>query len=68
MTTTLDAIYKNGKLVLPRLLPVRDNSTVRVTIETGDVERKAWLKASAESLKKVWDNEADDVFNELLTK
>ena len=31
-------------------------------------EREAWLKLSEDSLKQVWDNDADDVFNELLQK
>jgi len=67
MTTTVEAIYENGKLVLPRPLSLPEKSHVRVTIET-DAEREAWLKHSEESLKKVWDNDADDVFNELLKK
>jgi hypothetical protein len=67
MTTTVDAIYENGKLVLPGPLSLPEKSHVRVTIET-DSEREAWLKPSEESLKKVWDNDADDVFNELLKK
>ncbi len=64
MTTTVDAIYENGKLVLPRPLSLPENSHVRVTIET-DLERETWLKLAEESLKKVWDNDADDVFNQL---
>lgn len=68
VTTTVEAIYENGKLVLPQPLALPDKSPVRVTIETMDREREAWLKVSEESLKKVWDNEADDVFNELLQK
>ena len=68
MTTTIEAIYENGKLVLPRLLPLPEKSHVRVTIETGDAEREAWLKLSEESLIKAWDNADDDVFNELLSK
>jgi predicted DNA-binding antitoxin AbrB/MazE fold protein len=64
MTTTVDAIYEMGKLVLPRPLSLPEKSRVRVTIES-DPEREAWLKLSEESLTKVWDNEADDVFNEL---
>ncbi len=67
MTTTLEAIYENGKLLLPRPLSLPDKSHVRVTIET-DLDREAWLKLSEEALTKVWDNDADDVFNELLTK
>ena len=68
MTTTVDAIYENGKLLLPNPLSLPEKSRVRVTIESNDSEREAWLKLSEESLKKTWDNEADDVFNELLSK
>ncbi|MCW5553762.1 MAG: antitoxin family protein [Verrucomicrobiae bacterium] len=67
MTTTVEAIYENGKLVLQRPLSLPEKSRVRVTIDT-DLEREAWLRLSKESLLKVWDNDADDVFNELLTK
>ena len=67
MTTTVEAIYEKGKLVLPRPLSLPENSHVRVTIES-DPEREAWLKLSEESLTKVWANDADDVFNALLKK
>jgi predicted DNA-binding antitoxin AbrB/MazE fold protein len=67
VTTTFDAIYEQGKLVLPHPLSLPDKSRVRVTIEC-DSEREAWLKLSEESLTKVWDNAADDVFNDLLKK
>ena len=36
MTTTIDAIYEKGKLVLPRPLSLPEKSHVRVTIETAD--------------------------------
>ena len=67
MITSVDAIYEDGKLVLQQPLPLPEHTRVRVTIES-DVEREAWLKLSEESLKKVWDNNADDVFNYLLKK
>jgi predicted DNA-binding antitoxin AbrB/MazE fold protein len=67
MTTTVEAIYEQGKLVLSRPLSLPEKTHVRVTIET-DTEREAWLKLSEESLTKVWDNAADDIFNELLKK
>lgn len=38
MTTTIDAIYENGKLVLPGPLSLPQKSRVRVTIES-DSER-----------------------------
>ena len=68
MTTTVDAIYENGKIVLPQLLDLPEKARVRVTIESADSEREAWLKLSEQTLTKVWDNEDDDIFNELLSK
>jgi len=68
MTTTVDATYENGKIILPQPLSLPENARVRVTIESGDMEREAWLKHSEESLLKTWDNPGDDVFNELLKK
>jgi predicted DNA-binding antitoxin AbrB/MazE fold protein len=73
MSTTVEAIYEDGKLILPVPLPLPDKTHVRVTIETehdlgDDRERKAWLKLSEESLMKAWGNSDDDVFNELLEK
>ena len=38
MTTTVEAIYENGKIVLPRPLSLPEKSPVRVTIES-DPER-----------------------------
>ena len=67
MTTTVEAIYEHGKIILPGPLSLPEKSKVRVTIES-DVERESWLKLSEEALKKTWGNEADDVFNELLKK
>ena len=67
MTTIVDAIYENGKLVLQQPLPLPEHTHVRVTVES-DLECAAWLKLSEESLKKVWDNDADDIFNELIEK
>jgi predicted DNA-binding antitoxin AbrB/MazE fold protein len=67
MTTTVDAIYENGKLLLPTPLSLPERSRVRVTIES-NTERDTWLKLSEEVLTKTWDNDADDVFNELLKK
>jgi len=67
MTTTVEAIYENGRIVLPRPLSLPEKTPVRVTIET-DSEREEWLKLSETSLIEVWDNPTDDVFNDLLKK
>ena len=70
MSTTLEAVYENGLLRLARPLPLAEHSRVTVTVQTAedDAERLLWLKASEETLRKTWDNQADDVFNELLQK
>jgi predicted DNA-binding antitoxin AbrB/MazE fold protein len=67
MTTTVEAIYEHGKLVLPQPLSLPEKSRVRVAIKS-DTERETWLKLSEASLLKTWVNDADDVFNELLKK
>ena len=67
MTTTLEAIYERGKLVLSQPLPLPEKAHVRVTIET-DAERAGWLELSQQSLQHAWSDPADDVFNELLKK
>jgi len=67
VTTTVEAIYENGKILLPGPLSLPEKSPVRVTI-VSDPDREAWLKLSEDSLTKVWANDADDVFNELLKK
>jgi len=63
MTTTVEAIYEHGKIVLPGPLSLPEKSHVRVTIESGDLERESWLKLSEKSLLKTWGNADDDVFN-----
>lgn len=73
MSTTVEAIYVAGKLVLQQPLPLKDQAHVRITIQVDDAamsdgERAAWLKISEQSLMKAWDNSDDDVFNELLEK
>jgi predicted DNA-binding antitoxin AbrB/MazE fold protein len=67
MTTTVEAIYEHGKLLLLRPLALPEKAHVRVTIEC-DIEHEAWMKLFETSLRKTWDNDADDVYNELLKK
>ncbi len=67
MSTTIEALYDDGKLILQRPLPLPQIRRVLVTVET-DPERGAWLRVSEEALLRAWDNSDDNVFNELLTK
>lgn len=39
MTTTVNAIYEHGKLILPEPLSLPEKSNVRVTIESDDAAR-----------------------------
>jgi predicted DNA-binding antitoxin AbrB/MazE fold protein len=72
MTTKVEAIYDDGKLLLLAPLPLPDKARVRVTIEietTGsDRERAARPQFPESALMKIWDNPDDEVFNELLAK
>lgn len=64
MTTVVEAIYEQGVLKPSTPISLPDGARVKLTIES-DTERSAWLKASQNALMKVWENDADDVFNEL---
>lgn len=71
MTTVVDAVYEQGwlKPLKPLLLPEHARVQLTLTAETADdTGRKEWLAQSERTLMKVWDNPADDVFNELLQK
>jgi predicted DNA-binding antitoxin AbrB/MazE fold protein len=70
MSTTVEAIYEIGHLRLLAPLPLPEHTRVRVSIETADdgIDREAWLKHSQQTLATLWDNDADDVYNELLTR
>ena len=68
MIATIDAIYEAGQLRLLEALALPEHTKVRVQVQTidADIERAEWLAQSERSLARVWDNEADDVYNELL--
>jgi len=58
-------------LKLQHPLPLPDHAAVTVTVESegqpaSDSDRAEWLELSKRHLTQVWDNPADDVFNELL--
>ena len=67
MNVAIRAIYEGGKL---RPLELAENTVVQISLETGqhDAEHKEWLDQSQRSLMGVWNNEADDVYNVLLTR
>ena len=70
MTTAIEVIYEDGVLRPLQPLALPEHAHVRVSVETlpDDAQRAAWLAQSERRLRQVWDNEADDVFNELLAR
>jgi predicted DNA-binding antitoxin AbrB/MazE fold protein len=70
MTVAIRAIYEGGKLRPLEPLELAENSVVQISLETGpeDAERREWLDQGQRSLMGIWDNEADDVYNVLLTR
>ncbi len=71
MTVAISAIYEGGKLRPLEPLELAENSVVQISLETGqegDAERQEWLDQGRRSLMGAWDNEADEVYNVLLTR
>lgn len=70
MTTAVEAIYEDGLLRPLQPLHLPEHTRVMVSVETldHDTERAAWLAQSERRLREVWDNDDDDVFNELLAR
>ena len=70
MTATVEAIYESGCLRLLHAVELPEHARVRVVIDTlpADEERREWLEQGERSLRKVWDNDADDIYNALLTQ
>jgi len=70
MTTAVEAIYEDGLLRPLQPLHLPEHTRVMVSVETleNDAERAAWLAQSERRLAAVWDNDADDAYNALLTQ
>ena len=70
MTIAVQAVYEEGKLRLLEPLELAEHTVVRISLETwqDDMERRAWLDQGQRSLMRVWDNTADDIYNDLLTR
>ena len=70
MPVAVRAIYGGGKLRPLEPLDLDEHAVVRISVEpAGDVaERTEWLEQSQRTLMRVWDNDADDVYNALLAQ
>jgi len=66
MLSTIRAIVRDGKIELLEPITLPDGVHVLVTVLADD-EQGFWEGASAASLDRVWDNDEDDAYAELLT-
>ena len=64
MMNTVKAVVKEGRIQLLEQVNIPDGTEVLVTILSDEAE--FWLQASESSLAGVWDNEEDDVYEQLL--
>lgn len=70
MNIAIKAIYEEGKFRPLEPLKLAEHTVVRISVddEAGDRERNEWLAQGERNLMKTWDNDADDVYNALLSQ
>lgn len=66
MLNTVKAIVKEGRIELLEQLDIPEGTEVLVTVLPDEAE--FWLRASEPSLTSVWDNEQDDIYEQLLKR
>jgi len=66
MMNTVKAIVREGRIELLEQVSIPEGTEVLVTILSDEAE--FWLQASAPSLAAIWDNEEDNVYEQLLKR
>ncbi|PSF36626.1 hypothetical protein C7H19_13170 [Aphanothece hegewaldii CCALA 016] len=66
MLNTVLAIVKDGKIELPESVLLPDGTKVLITLLQSDQESTFWQSVSESSLKEIWDNSEDDIYEQLL--
>ena len=66
MMNTVKAIFKQGRIELLEQVDIPEGTEVLVTILSDEAE--FWLRAGESSLASVWDNEEDDIYEQLLKR
>jgi hypothetical protein len=66
MMNTVKAIVKEGRIELEEQVDLPEGAELLVTILSDDQE--LWLVASERSLAAVWQNDQDDVYEQLLKR
>ncbi len=62
------AIVRNGKVELLEDIQLSEGSKVLLTLISDEDEEQFWITASEKALNKVWDNQENDIYAELLKK
>jgi hypothetical protein len=66
MQNTARAVVHDGKIQLVDEMELPEGTQLIVTRVSEDEDRAFWLAATQSSLDKIWNNSADDVYEELL--
>ena len=66
MLNTVRAVVKEGQIRLLEKLELPEGTELLVTPLVDDSDSAFWLGISQSALDKIWDNEEDDVYAELL--
>ena len=66
MMNTVKAVIREGRIELLEQVDIPEGTAVLVTILSDEAE--FWLRASESSLASVWDNEEDDIYEQLLKR
>ena len=61
---SIRAIVRGGKIELVEPIEVPEGTEVLVTVPAAD-DSEFWLRVSGQSVDAVWDNAADDVYEQL---
>jgi hypothetical protein len=67
MPNVARAVFHDGKIELVDQIDAPEGARLLVTVVTGEDEEKAfWLAASLPAMRALWDNEEDDIYEQLL--
>ncbi|MBE9214445.1 hypothetical protein IQ247_17515 [Plectonema cf. radiosum LEGE 06105] len=68
MLKSVWATVRNGKIELLEDIQLSEGTKVLITLISDQDEQQFWLTTSEKSLNKVWDNQEDEIYAELLKK
>ncbi|HEX8242908.1 MAG TPA: hypothetical protein VF541_05420 [Longimicrobium sp.] len=67
MPNVARAVFHDGKIELVDQIDAPEGARLLVTVVTEEDEEKAfWLAASLPAMRALWDNEEDDIYEQLL--